>query len=193
MPRYRSPSPSPDPHRSPSSPSYGRSLSVNSRPRRQHSPSPTHSDSRKDVLKTSLVFLGAIGAASLAASKLWPKGILYGEKESWAQKAKEEVKHVVRGDGSDDREHRRRPRSIGNSDGGTRQRRPPRVDIRDEIVVAKPSGRVVYVDSGWNRHIENGQGYRGRQHVVDPRDRRPDFDDDPYGPRGSRGSSYVDR
>lgn len=75
-----------------------RSSSASSRPRRP-SPSPPPRSRRQDLkdrvkddakdakkdtaLKTSLAFLGAVGAATYVASKYWPKGILYGEKEEW--------------------------------------------------------------------------------------------------------------
>lgn len=36
--------------------------------------------------------LGAIGAASLAAHKFWPKGITYGDKEEWEMEKEEERK-----------------------------------------------------------------------------------------------------
>ena len=90
MPRYSySPSLSPKSNRHSGSHSHHRSLSTDSRYHRRRSPSPTNSDNGKDLLKTSMVFLGVVGAASIAASKFWPKGILYGEKESWAREAKE--------------------------------------------------------------------------------------------------------
>lgn len=34
-------------------------------------------------LKTSLVFLGSVAAATYAAHKFWPKGVTYGDKEDW--------------------------------------------------------------------------------------------------------------
>lgn len=41
-------------------------------------------EAKKDTaLKTSLAFLGAVGAATYVASKYWPKGIIYGDKEEW--------------------------------------------------------------------------------------------------------------
>lgn len=43
----------------------------------------TGKEKAANAVKTSLVMLGAIGAASLAAHKLWPKGITYGEKDDW--------------------------------------------------------------------------------------------------------------
>lgn len=145
MPHYTpsSPSPSQTPH--PRSSSCSRcNTSTNTQKGRQRPRSPSHSDERKDALKASLVFLGAVGAASLAASKLWPKGILYGEKESWAQEAKEEVKHALGGNKPDNKENWRRTRSVGHSSGGSRRQQPPRVEIRDEIVAERPGHRSMY-------------------------------------------------
>ncbi|KAI2602546.1 hypothetical protein GGR54DRAFT_623661 [Hypoxylon sp. NC1633] len=195
MPRYTSPSSSTSPQR-PSPRSHHQSLTVNSNSRRHHSPSPpTQSDKGKDALKTSLVFLGVIGATSLTVSKLWPKGILYGEKESWAQEAKEEAKRVMRKGRSDDTErHRRRPRSIGHDGQDAPRGRPPRAEARDDTVTTKPDGRRKYVDTRWYRHPNDGGSYRGRQRLADPQDsRKRDFDDDSYGSRRVRGSLYVDR
>ncbi|KAI1642476.1 uncharacterized protein F4817DRAFT_320743 [Daldinia loculata] len=145
MPHYTpsSPSPSQTPH--PRSSSCSRcNTSTNTQKGRQRPRSPSHSDKRKDALKTSLVFLGAVGAASLAASKLWPKGILYGEKESWAQEAKEEVKHALGGNKPDNKENRRRTRSVGHGSGGSRRQQLPRVEMRDEIVAERPGHRSMY-------------------------------------------------
>ncbi|KAI0844555.1 hypothetical protein F5Y00DRAFT_248442 [Daldinia vernicosa] len=127
MPRYTSSSPSLSRTSHSRSSSCSRcNPSTNTQQGYQRSRSPSHSNERKDVLKTSLVFLGAIGAASLAASKLWPKGILYGEKESWAQEAKKEVKHALGRDKPDSRENRRRTRSVSHGGGGSRRQQPPR-------------------------------------------------------------------
>ncbi|CAN8096376.1 unnamed protein product [Discula destructiva] len=52
----------------------------------------TGKEKAENVLKTSLVMLGAIGAASLAAHKFWPKGITYGNKDDWEGKEKEAEK-----------------------------------------------------------------------------------------------------
>lgn len=43
----------------------------------------TNSEKAENIAKTSLVMLGAIGAATLAAHKFWPKGVTYGDKEDW--------------------------------------------------------------------------------------------------------------
>ncbi|KAI0834537.1 hypothetical protein F5Y06DRAFT_157045 [Hypoxylon sp. FL0890] len=184
MPDARYTSPSGAPHSRSTSRSRRRSSSENSGPQRRRWPSPAHSDSGKDVLKTSLIFLGVVGAASVAASKYWPKGILYSDKESWAQAAKEEVKHIVRGDGSDNsEEHRRRPRGTHHDDHDIRHRPPSRVDIRDEIVVVRrPDGRIIYVDIGWVRSLDEGDSDRGRRRTINRPDARR-FSDWPYRPQ----------
>ncbi|KAI1639182.1 hypothetical protein F4809DRAFT_175244 [Biscogniauxia mediterranea] len=103
MPRYITPSPSTSRSRSRSrSYSYsrsqssfrrGRSIDSSYRGRQTRSPSSSvspsaaHDAKEKTVVKSSLAFLGAIGAASLIANKYWPKGVLYGEKEEWAAPA----------------------------------------------------------------------------------------------------------
>ncbi|KAI1393130.1 uncharacterized protein F4822DRAFT_1146 [Hypoxylon trugodes] len=193
MPRYTSPSVSPTSRaRSPSpTRSRRRSLSTHSKPFPLRASSPAHSDSGKDVLKTSLVFLGVVGAASLAASKYWPKGILYGEKESWAQEAKEEVKHVMHGDKHRDRESRGRPRSAGHGDREMRHRRQPRVEIRDEVIVRRPDGRSMYLDTGWTEQPYDGRRERDRRRIVDTRDSRRSSDE-PYYRREHRGLSQFD-
>ncbi|KAI0597537.1 hypothetical protein F4775DRAFT_247862 [Biscogniauxia sp. FL1348] len=98
MPRYITPSPSTSRSRSlsrscsrsQSSFRRGRSVDSSYRGRRNRSPSSSvspstaHDAKEKTVVKSSLAFLGAIGAASLIANKYWPKGVLYGEKEEWS-------------------------------------------------------------------------------------------------------------
>lgn len=59
----------------------------------------TNSEKVENIAKTSLVMLGAIGAATLAAHKFWPKGITYGDKEDWEHEdksKKEKVKDKVK-------------------------------------------------------------------------------------------------
>ncbi|KAI1654588.1 hypothetical protein F4813DRAFT_205206 [Daldinia decipiens] len=178
MPRYTPSSPSSSQTPRPRSSSCSRcNTSTNTKQRRQRSRSPSHSDERKDVLKTSLVFLGAVGAASLAASRFWPKGILYGEKESWAQEAKEEVKHALGGNKPDNIENRRRTRSASHGSGGSRRRQPPRVEIRDEIVAARPGDHSMYANTGRTRQYDDADGDRGRRYRSDPGERR--FNNEP--------------
>ncbi|KAI0105627.1 hypothetical protein F4776DRAFT_668592 [Hypoxylon sp. NC0597] len=179
--RYTSSSPSSvsDPRSTPGS--RRKSFSENSQPPRQRGSSPTHSGDGKNALKTSLIFLGVVGAASVAASKYWPKGIIYGEKESWAQEVKKEVKNIVRGDGSSSSvEQRSRSREARHNNPNTRRGLPPRVDIRDEVVVRRPDGRSMYVNTGWFRCPDDGGSDRGRRRIIDRRGGRR-FGESPYG------------
>ncbi|KAI0880741.1 uncharacterized protein GGS22DRAFT_174107 [Annulohypoxylon maeteangense] len=195
MPRYTSSSPSisPTSRTYASSNSHRSSVSSDSGPPRQHRPVPAHSDSGKDILKTSLVFLGVIGAASIAASRYWPKGVLYGEKETWthdAKEAKEEVKHIMKGD----RSHRRRPRDIGHGDQDAfRRRRPPHVTVRDEPVAPGPADRNIYVGPAPSpaRKSEDDRRNRSRQRVLDPQERRR-FSDEPLRSQEFKGSPSVE-
>jgi hypothetical protein len=78
----------------------------------------------ESIVKTSLVFLGAVGAATLAAHKFWPKGITYGEKEEWeCVEEKKKVRKAKR-DAEDDRAARGdggRPRGAEASSGRARE------------------------------------------------------------------------
>lgn len=82
----------------------------------------TGKEKAENVLKTSLVMLGAIGAASIAAHKFWPKGITYGDKDDWetaAEKKEEEEKKKLKGklkEGRDELEGK--DGSGGSSSGG---------------------------------------------------------------------------
>ncbi|KAI1465132.1 uncharacterized protein F4812DRAFT_133514 [Daldinia caldariorum] len=124
-----------------------------------------HSDNKEDVLKSSLVFLGAIGAASLAASKLWPKGILYGEKESWAQEAKKKVKHAMGEDEPNHRQDWRRTQSAGRAYADQRRQRPPITETEDGIMITRPGHRSMYVDTGRIRQYHEADNDRGRQRL----------------------------
>ncbi|KAI1444994.1 hypothetical protein F5Y02DRAFT_142812 [Annulohypoxylon stygium] len=184
MPRYTSSSPSISPTtRTYTSPnSHRSSLSSDSGPPRQRRPPPAHSDSGKDILKTSLVFLGVIGAASIAASRYWPKGVLYGEKETWAREAKE-VKHIMKGD----RNYRRRSHDIGHGDPEAfRHRRHSHVSMRDEPVAPGPSDRNMYAGPSPTRSDDDGSSQSGRR-VVDPREKRR-FNDEPLRSREFKSS-----
>ncbi|KAI1477266.1 hypothetical protein F4774DRAFT_411984 [Daldinia eschscholtzii] len=153
MPRYTSPS-----SRSQDS------TSTSTRRGSQRSRPQEHSDNKEDVLKASLVFLGAVGAASFAASKLWPKGILYGEKESWAQEAKKEVKHAMGKDKPSNRENRGRPQSTGRGNVDQRRQRPPIIETQDGIIITRPGRRSMYVDTGRIRQFhEADDNDRGRR------------------------------
>ncbi|KAI1093230.1 hypothetical protein F5B19DRAFT_491563 [Rostrohypoxylon terebratum] len=184
MPRYTSYSPSISPttrtytssnsHRSSVSPDFG--------PPHQRRPPPAHSDNGKDMLKTSLVFLGVIGAASIAASRYWPKGVLYGEKEAWAREAKE-VKNVMK----EGRNYRRRSHDTGHGDPEAfRHRRHSHVNLRDEPVAPGPSGRNIGGPSPTKSDDYDGSNQSGRR-VVDPRERRR-FSDEPIRSREFKSS-----
>ncbi|KAI2636221.1 hypothetical protein GGS26DRAFT_484463 [Hypomontagnella submonticulosa] len=188
MPRHTySPSLSPTSNRRSRSHSRSRSLSTDLRHRRHRSPSPTGSDNGKNLLKTSMVFLGVVGAATIAASKFWPKGILYGEKESWAQEAKQEIKHAMGGGKSDDRASQRRARSVGPSERDSRSRRPHKLQVRDEVVVMRPDGHATYMDTGWVPRSSGDGTDRNRRRHLGCRDSRR-FDAESYGSGGLRDS-----
>ncbi|OTA99358.1 hypothetical protein M426DRAFT_27603 [Hypoxylon sp. CI-4A] len=180
MSRYTSSSSSSTSHlRSPSRPPRS-SRSTDS----QRRSSLGHSDKDKNVLKTSLAFLGVVGAVSIAASKYWPKGILYGEKESWAREAKEakeEVKHAIGGHRSDDRKSRTRPPSARHHHPSTRRRPPVQTEIRDEMFVRKPDGRTMYVDTGFVPRVDDDRSPQGREQSSDTKDSKS-FDNDPSKP-----------
>ncbi|KAI1799158.1 hypothetical protein F4811DRAFT_545305 [Daldinia bambusicola] len=154
MPRYTSPS-----SRSQDN------TSTSTRQGSQRTRSQEHSDNKEDVLKTSLVFLGAIGAASLAASKLWPKGILYGEKESWAQEAKKEVKHAMGEDQPNHGQNYRRTQSAGRGYADQRRQRPPIIETEDGIMITRPGHRSMYVDTGRIRQFHEAGNDRGRRRL----------------------------
>ncbi|KAI1328461.1 hypothetical protein F5Y16DRAFT_369086 [Xylariaceae sp. FL0255] len=78
---------------------------------RKRSPSPDSQDKANAVLKTSLVFLGAVGAASLVAHKYWPKGVIYGDMEE--QEEKKEEKKQKKEDREDRAERKEDKRSRG--------------------------------------------------------------------------------
>ncbi|KAI1456658.1 hypothetical protein F4805DRAFT_431191 [Annulohypoxylon moriforme] len=154
------------------------SVSSDSGPPRSRRPPPAHNDSGKDILKTSLVFLGVIGAASIAASRYWPKGVLYGEKETWTQEAKEakhEVKHIMKGD----RSYRRRSHDVGHGDHDAyRRRRPSHVSMRDEPVAPGPTNRNTYAAPLPAQVSDDDGGIPSRKRIIDPRERRR-FSDEP--------------
>lgn len=87
--------------------------------------------------------LGAIGAATIAAHKFWPKGITYGDKEEWEiekedekekRKRKERARRLEGGSGSGSGSGSyvdgRRARSEGAGGGGVRDR----PDIDDPVI-----------------------------------------------------------
>lgn len=103
--------------------------------------SSTGKEKAENVVKTSLVMLGAIGAASLAAHKFWPRGITYGDKEDWETekkkeekgKAKQEIRERLR-EGKDAMSGRRDDdyyAARGSSSGGGRGERAGRDPSRE--------------------------------------------------------------
>lgn len=112
----------------------------------------------ENMAKTSLVMLGAIGAATLAAHKLWPKGVTYGEKEAWESekdRAKDKLKDAKaavtgeprrdgrRGRGDDDDRRRRRHRDGGGERDRSRERRRRYLEdrgLRDRDARARDGG-----------------------------------------------------
>ncbi|KAH9899067.1 hypothetical protein F4778DRAFT_742027 [Xylariomycetidae sp. FL2044] len=207
MPQHTSPPYPPSPNsptysrpgsRSRSSSRPGRSHSVGATPRRRqrsNSPSTKPSDKTKTILGTSLVFLGAVGAASIVANKYWPKGITYGEKEDWARednKRRSSHKHhrhetrgrasIPRGGSAHDLGRYPDEARYIDRDVGRRDSRPVIVD--DVMYSSRPGSslqRDPYVDvqqgysNGVRRHTE--EGYSRRYHAAggdnrhDPRDR----------------------
>ncbi|KAK7990968.1 hypothetical protein PG990_015248 [Apiospora arundinis] len=75
-------------------------------------------NSSNSALKTSLVFLGSVAAATFVANRFWPRGITYGEKEEWEEEESRRPRH-----------DRRRRRSISRQ---RRQRRRGSFDDDDE-------------------------------------------------------------
>ncbi|KAI1338268.1 hypothetical protein F5Y15DRAFT_417317 [Xylariaceae sp. FL0016] len=76
-------------------------------------------DKAKTVLKTSLAFLGVVGAASVVAHKYWPKGVLYGDKEEIATEKKKNSRRLEgtsHGQQRDDMPRGRRPQSTYDLD-----------------------------------------------------------------------------
>ncbi|KAI1073431.1 hypothetical protein F5B20DRAFT_516036 [Whalleya microplaca] len=208
MSRYTSLSPSTAPRSQSPSPSHSpRSPSPSPKPRHRHSPPSSDrlgKDTAKDALKTSLVFLGAVGAVSLVAHKFWPKGTLYGEKESWAHEAKDKVKRAVHRDPKDDRDYRRsRPRSAYGDD---RRRKPdlylenahkrrPRVDVEEEEFGARPAYRRTHSNDDGERYSDGSLSHRSRWGGDDGYrdDRYSRLEDERASPRDGRGQAVVER
>ncbi|KAI1268429.1 hypothetical protein F5Y18DRAFT_229178 [Xylariaceae sp. FL1019] len=152
---------------------------------RKRSPSRTRTEDKTDaVLKTSLVFLGAVGAATLAAHKFWPKGVLYGDKEEEEEEKKEkkrERRDRTEGSDSSRKNHHRRPED------NLQRSRPRRYEdgpiheqrlYETEYVAARPRS----MDQ--RRFIEPGRGhYPGDEREMfgpgqsrDRRSRRDEYD-----------------
>ncbi|KAI1487568.1 hypothetical protein F5X96DRAFT_142251 [Biscogniauxia mediterranea] len=178
MPRYITPSPSTSRScsrsrsrsysRSQSSFRRGRSIDSSYRGRRTRSPSSSvspstaHDAKEKTVVKSSLAFLGAIGAASLIAHKCWPKGVLYGEKEEWAapaatagKKKKNSERTTVRTTTT----ARRMPDAGAGHGGGNRRQKFEWEDgMTSESRRLSNVGRQSFSEMGENYHYALGGG-----------------------------------
>ncbi|KAB5513351.1 hypothetical protein GE09DRAFT_1231975 [Coniochaeta sp. 2T2.1] len=213
-------SPSRSPRSSVSPPPRRRSNGARSRSRRR-SPSPSSSISRsrsrsrsasrsrtqrlrdkfpedglseaksESIVKTSLVFLGAVGAATLAAHKFWPKGITYGEKEEWECVEKKKVRAAVReadAEGRGGSRGGRDGRGVAGRDNGGRG------DGRRGVVVAAGAGGA----AGYAASSSSG-GSRGDRDRDRDRERERDRDmykiDERNSGRGgtSAGGGYYAR
>ncbi|KAI8626074.1 hypothetical protein F5Y19DRAFT_231502 [Xylariaceae sp. FL1651] len=189
-------SPSPSRHRP-------RSQSTRSEPyRRRRSPSPTSEDKIEAALKTSLVFLGAVGAATLVAHKFWPKGIIYGESEEYGEKekhngeARERTKRAHRGEGGGNRSrgrHYGRPEEVPHAPD---RHRYEDVSYQRESVYAPeyilPGSRPVdqrrIIETSRGRHPEDESRDISREYI---RDERVAYDS--HGRGETRGMQSADR
>ncbi|OIW22793.1 hypothetical protein CONLIGDRAFT_687208 [Coniochaeta ligniaria NRRL 30616] len=180
--RRRTPSPSSSFSRSPSRSRSRSSSPSRTKKLRSKLPSDGLSDSKSEsIVKTSLVFLGAVGAATLAAHKFWPKGITYGEKEEWECERKKEARRAVReaeGDVKGEKVGRRggegRGRG-GREEGGRRGAAAAAAGggyAGSSVSSGSGSGRDRGERSG-GRGGGNGGGYYAREEVV-VRDRSVD-------------------
>ena len=171
--------------------SHSRSSSVS----RPESPVP---DTRADsAIKTSLVFLGTVAAATFAAHKFWPKGITYGDKEDWEmekaqEKAHQKVKQDMREDKArarrDEGPNRRRDRG-GHGDRETRRAMyregSGRESERSASSVETGRGYVTYERTS-ERDGSSRSGSRDRRSI---RDR--DDEEERYSQSSRRGSRYY--
>ncbi|KAI0127752.1 hypothetical protein BJ170DRAFT_595613 [Xylariales sp. AK1849] len=105
-------------------------------------------------MKTSLVFLGSVAAATYAAHKFWPKGITYGEKEEWECEKKEAAKKEKRAQKGED------PRGQGGSQqpGDSRLRADDGRGARDYDRPRSSRGRL---------ELENGPIRRGERLEIE--------------------------
>ncbi|KAK6198961.1 hypothetical protein LQW54_010235 [Pestalotiopsis sp. IQ-011] len=125
-------------------------------------------------LKTSMVFLGSVAAATYAAHKFWPKSVTYGDKEDW--ELEKEIKKEKAKKDFDRREN-------GYYDGPSR--RPDDRLPRD--------GRRRNLD--YDRPRERPRSTQGVLAIEGPPRRRgtPDFDELIYVRRPSASRSQADR
>ncbi|KAK8123600.1 hypothetical protein PG999_003518 [Apiospora kogelbergensis] len=115
--------------------------------------------SSSSALKTSLVFLGSVAAATYVANRFWPRGVTYGDRERWEE---EEPRQQ--------HERRRRRRSA------SRQSRRLRRGSSDDEGVPRPyrgggrgAERVVYDDEEGpsRRGLSRGRSHNPRYAVVE--------------------------
>ncbi|KAB5559536.1 hypothetical protein GE09DRAFT_59790 [Coniochaeta sp. 2T2.1] len=122
----------------------------------------------ESIVKTSLVFLGAVGAATFAAHKFWPKGITYGEKEEWECVEKKKVRVAIRD--AEDGERRRASRG-GREDMGAGRDNGGRGDGRRGIAAAAgargAAGYAASSSSGGSRGDREGGRERERDRGRD--------------------------
>ncbi|KAI3320435.1 hypothetical protein HD806DRAFT_232493 [Xylariaceae sp. AK1471] len=168
--------------RSCSSEAYSRSPSPSRyRPHRsKHSHFRSTTDKTSSILKTSLVFLGAVGAATLLANKFWPKGMLYGEKGYNDKKGRRvRVQNQYKGDTprrkSDDQLRASRYRSSEDVPRRPGHHRYEGVSSRrgfayePEYILPRPRSadrrRPIEVEKG--RHLEDDRSYINPDYTRD--------------------------
>lgn len=157
----------------------------------------TGKEKAANAVKTSLVMLGAIGAASLAAHKLWPKGITYGDKDDWEVEHEEKEaseKKKLKGklrEGREALEGRRRDGSGGGSGSngskgrGDRDPDPDRERYLRERRRERP--RLPRTMNG-----DDGAAFWDKRARMPSRDRYDNDDDEPYYPPDPRDQRYLE-
>lgn len=155
-------------HRSPSlSSSSSRSSSRSGHRASRAFKKATSSDTKTEsAVKTSLIFLGAVGAATLAAQKFWPKGWVYGEKDEWETKEERKVRRAVREAEEEEDE------------GDTRRRRRPAGGVRSEERGSSASGSRAGRQRDAYGERDRDDRYQGLgRDVSQPRERRMAYDE----------------
>lgn len=160
--------------------------------------------------------LGAIGAASLAAHKFWPKGVTYGDKDDWEtahekKEAEERREQQGKGKGKGSQQQRRHQEGEGEDDGdpdAARRRYIEERYRRRPALPAKVDGdegadfwerRERRADTGpppprGQRYIEDGEGVDRpppRRRIEAPPPRDEDDDDYPPPPRRRIAAAAV--
>lgn len=187
MPTYHTPSPSTSKSSSPSR---------SDRPHRRYE----EPEKPESLIKSSLVFLGSVAAATLCAHRFWPKGFTYGEKEDW--EVEQELRHrnghhrhsSRRGDGDEKDKHRRRDRGARRE--GYRRRSSNGLETAEGRYLAEekemglePGEEVVYRIKEKRRSSRSRDRSRGSHRSKDrSRDRSSDRGWDRH---GDRGRSYA--